>query len=83
MRLLPLLVLSLFACRETGETKYVTDRDEDGIVEDDDCNDEDASVGSPTTYYADYDRDGHGDAATGDAFCERPAGYAETGDDCD
>ncbi|MBM4365878.1 MAG: hypothetical protein FJ102_06650 [Deltaproteobacteria bacterium] len=83
MRLLPLLALSLFACRETGETKYVTDRDEDGIGEDDDCDDEDASVGSPATYYADYDHDGHGDAATGDAYCERPAGYVETGDDCD
>ncbi|MBM4393468.1 MAG: putative metal-binding motif-containing protein, partial [Deltaproteobacteria bacterium] len=83
MRLLPLLALSLFACRETGETKYVTDRDEDGIVEEDDCNDEDASVGTPQTYYADYDRDGHGDAAVSDSYCERPAGYAETGDDCD
>ncbi len=77
------LLLLAFACRETGETKYVTDRDEDGIGEDDDCNDEDASVGSPVTYYADYDHDGHGDAATGDAYCERPAGYVETGDDCD
>ncbi len=83
MRLLPFLALSLFACREAGETKYVTDRDEDGFGEDDDCNDEDASVGGPVTYYADYDHDGHGDLATGDAYCERPAGYVEVGDDCD
>ncbi len=83
MRLLPLATLVLFACENTPETKYVTDRDEDGIAEEDDCNDEDSSVGTPQTYYADIDHDGHGDAAVSDSYCERPVGYVETGDDCD
>ncbi len=77
-----LLLLSL-GCRETGETKFVTDRDEDGVSEDDDCNDEDASIGLPGTYYVDYDHDGYGDDATAESYCERPAGYSDVGGDCD
>ncbi len=77
-----LLLLSL-GCRETGETKFMTDRDEDGVSEDDDCNDEDASIGLPGTYYVDYDHDGYGDDATAESYCERPAGYSDVGGDCD
>ncbi|MBM4391011.1 MAG: putative metal-binding motif-containing protein [Deltaproteobacteria bacterium] len=77
-----LLLLSL-GCRETGETKFVTDRDEDGVSEDDDCNDEDASIGLPGTYYMDYDHDGYGEDSTAESYCERPAGYSEVGGDCD
>ncbi len=83
MRLLPLATFVLFACETTPETKYVTDRDGDGIAEDDDCNDEDAGVGTPQTYYADIDHDGHGDGSVYDSYCDRPVGYVETGDDCD
>jgi large repetitive protein len=85
MRLLLLLALPalLLACRADGSTKYVPDRDGDGINEDEDCDDTDGSVGAATTYYYDGDRDGHGDGTQGDGFCDRPEGYAEVGDDCD
>jgi hypothetical protein len=85
MRTLVLLALPalLFACRAEGTTKYIPDRDGDGINEDEDCDDADPRVGAATTYYYDSDADGHGDAASGDGFCDRPEGYAEVGDDCD
>ncbi len=85
MRLLLLVAipLVLLACRADGTTKYVPDRDSDGVNEDEDCDDTDSSVGAAETYYYDGDRDGHGDPAQGDGFCERPEGYAAVGDDCD
>ena len=84
MRLLVLLALPamMLACRADGTTKYVPDRDGDGVNEEQDCDDTDSSVGAASTYYFDEDRDGHGDADQGDGFCERPEGYAEVGDDC-
>ncbi len=66
------------------------DNDEDlnpGAVElcngvDDDC---DGSVdeGIESTWYADADADGYGDAATTALACERPAGHVPTANDCD
>jgi hypothetical protein len=78
-----LFTLALLACRVEGETKYVPDRDSDGINEETDCDDTDASVGEATTYFFDADRDGHGDPANAENFCEQPEGYALTGEDCD
>ncbi len=85
MRIFSLLALPLFAlaCRSEGETKFIPDRDGDGLNEDEDCDDADPGIGQATTYYYDNDRDGHGDGATGDGFCEQPDGYATVGDDCD
>ena len=39
-----------------------TDEDEDGITADLDCDDTDADIGLPGTYYQDSDGDGFGDA---------------------
>ena len=85
MRVLSLfaLTLSLAACRQDGETKYVPDRDADGLNEDEDCDDSDPDVGLADTWYADADGDGHGDPDSGDSYCERPEGYSDVGDDCD
>ena len=85
MRFLLLLLIPGFlsACRVDGETKYVPDRDGDGLNENEDCDDTDGSAGAATTYYYDGDRDGHGDATRADGFCERPEGFSEVGDDCD
>jgi len=85
MRTTTLLLLSAFtlACREEGSTKFLQDVDEDGVNENDDCDDEDPRIGAAVTYYADADKDGHGDPSSGDSACTRPEGYAEVGDDCD
>ena len=49
---------------------------------DNDCDDQvDEDV--TTTFYADGDGDGFGDAAATSEACFVPEGYAETGDDCD
>ncbi|GDX80025.1 hypothetical protein LBMAG42_18360 [Deltaproteobacteria bacterium] len=85
MRLLLLATFPILAlgCRVEGGTKYIPDRDEDGINEESDCDDGDANIGVADTYYYDGDRDGHGATDGADSFCDRPEGYAEVGDDCD
>ncbi len=52
----------------------------DGL--DNDCDGE-ADEGALTTFYADIDADGFGDASVTVATCEQPAGYVVNGDDCD
>ncbi len=49
---------------------------------DDDC-DGDVDEGVKTTYYADVDGDGWGDAASTTEDCALPTGYAEEAGDCD
>ena len=52
---------------------------------DDDCDgtvDEDSAIDA-TTWYADADGDGYGDATTYTLACDPPTGYVETDDDCD
>ncbi len=86
MRLFLTLAALLFAsgCGPPGTTaKIVTDRDGDGLEGDEDCDDNDAGMGGPSTWYYDADLDGHGDEAQSDSFCERPEGYSDVGDDCD
>ncbi len=48
------------------------DNDCDGVVDD----------GVTTTWFADVDEDGYGDATLPVAACAQPTGYAATGDDC-
>jgi hypothetical protein len=53
-------------------------------LEDNDCDGaiDDGAV-DERTYYDDADSDGYGDADLSVSSCGLPAGYAETGDDCD
>ncbi len=54
----------------------------DGL--DNDCNGTvDDNPTDPTTFYADADSDGYGDAATTEAACTIPAGYVTNSTDCD
>ena len=59
-----------------SETCNDVDDDCDGLVDDDDP---DAAT---STWYLDYDGDGHGGTATTEA-CEAPSGYLATSTDCD
>ena len=54
------------------------DNDCDGDVDDDD-----SDGPSSTTYYADADGDGYGDASTTEDACEAPSGYVDNDEDCD
>jgi hypothetical protein len=59
------------------------DLDEDGFVNANDCNDNDATVSSKITYYVDADKDGFGATATADlCSATAPAGYATNNTDC-
>ena len=49
---------------------------------DNDC-DGDVDEGVTTTYYADVDGDGYGDAGYTQEACARPTGYSATAGDCD
>jgi hypothetical protein len=55
------------------ETCDLKDNDCDGVIDD----------GVQTTYYADQDGDGHGDAQSAAAACSAPNGYVSSSDDCD
>jgi hypothetical protein len=58
-----------------GATEVCDGRDEDcdGVVDD----------GVTTTFYADTDQDGYGDAAVTQQACTAPAGYVANSTDCD
>jgi hypothetical protein len=47
-----------------------------------DCDDANASVTVPTTYYSDVDQDGFGDDATAADFCVTPPSMVAIGGDC-
>lgn len=59
------------------------DDDGDGVSVEDDCDDADATVGAPSTWYEDADGDGVGDAAASEEACAQPSGSVETSGDCD
>ena len=64
-----------------GETEVCdggTDEDCDGLVDD-----ADPSVTGTSTWYADDDGDGYGDAAVIEERCESPVGYVGNAMDCD
>ena len=84
-----LIAALLVACRAGGELEQGTvdtaprDADGDGWAADDDCDDQDASVGGASTWYADADGDGYGDPDTGVDACEAPEGTVADATDCD
>ncbi len=59
------------------------DADGDGITNDVDCNDLNAGIGLTTTWYADTDGDGFGDASDMVSACMQPTGYVVDNTDCD
>ncbi len=76
-----LLLLSLLAC--TGETQEKLDADGDGLLATVDCDDNDAAVGLPGTWYGDGDADGFGNATISVEECAAPQGFVDNADDCD
>jgi len=60
-----------------AETHRGGRKDTDGGV------DNDADCAQPTTFFADTDGDGHGDAASTMSACTQPTGFVTTSDDCD
>ena len=58
------------------------DNDADGVLATDDCDDNDAAVGTATTLYVDGDGDGYGGTTTGTA-CEGTPGFSGVATDCD
>lgn len=56
-----------------------------GVANNTDCNDADASVHSPQTYYRDADGDGFGDPNNATTVCSStpPSGYVSNNSDCD
>jgi len=88
-----LALLCVTACNNKGDTGENnggdgitdnSDRDGDGVTADIDCDDNNPSVLGPTTWYADGDADGFGDAnAESYTVCDRPTGTADNPLDCD
>ncbi|MSP54468.1 MAG: hypothetical protein EXR69_02500 [Myxococcales bacterium] len=83
----PLALLSTallaVACRTPGETKFITDIDNDGVSEEEDCDDSDPNVGAGNTYYVDADGDSYGDPESVETLCAVDGGYSGNSDDCD
>lgn len=76
------LLLLLAGCPSADKGDNITDMDGDGYTSELDCDDADAAIGPPTTWYLDADGDGYGSGDTTTA-CTSPAGYAAAGEDCD
>jgi hypothetical protein len=55
-----------------------TDEDCDGLADDDD-----SSATGQSTWYADADTDGYGDAASTSSACDEPSGHVSDDTDCD
>ncbi len=66
-----------------GQSSIEEDRDGDGVVVQDDCDDTDATIGAATVQYLDADGDGYGVDTVTNAVCGTQTGWAEAGGDCD
>ena len=83
--------LPLLACLLLTGCIWITDGDHDdrmdldgdGLSYDQDCDDNDATIGAASTWYTDADSDGYGDPASATEACEATTGAVITGDDCD
>ena len=82
MRLTLLLFLSACAFITDEQEDARKDPDGDGIPIGTDCDDGDATIGRPGTWYADADGDGFGSSDTVTA-CVPGSGYVDNADDCD
>ncbi|MCP4807857.1 MAG: hypothetical protein GY884_21140 [Proteobacteria bacterium] len=79
-----MILLALACAKETpGIDTSFQDADEDGVEWLDDCDDYDAEVGAPLTWYADTDGDGFGNLATATDACEQPNAFVLDDTDCD
>jgi len=77
------MVMACGAGTEDEAAARRLDRDRDGVLEALDCDDEDADVGAPYGWHADYDGDGHGDPEVVTEGCRRPELHVVGADDCD
>jgi hypothetical protein len=68
---------------DTDPPSFLHDLDGDGVSDDEDCDDRDASVGGPVASWPDQDGDGYGSNATPEYDCVLPAGRAPNTYDCD
>ena len=64
------------------EHDQARDRDGDGVLWPTDCDDQDPTVGEPTSWFYDSDLDGYG-AGTPVASCEALPQHSNRDDDCD
>ncbi|HNH49772.1 MAG TPA: hypothetical protein PKY30_22200, partial [Myxococcota bacterium] len=74
-----LLILALLACTAGPESKE--DADGDGLLSSVDCDDNDAGVGLPSTFYGDGDGDGYGAATISVEECAAPSGFVDNAED--
>jgi len=65
------------------ECTGIGDADMDGVCADVDCDDNDANVGGPQTWYADMDGDGFGDPGNSTEACSQPEDFVVDNTDCD
>ena len=70
----------LVACGETE--KVAVDKDQDGVVEGEDCNDSNPSILGPTDWFLDSDADLFGSSAATIKACAQPSGYVDNELDC-
>src|SRR3989339_508517 len=85
MRFLSVLVVVAGCYGFVGldEEQNANDRDGDGVVHGEDCDDADSYAGEKQTWYPDADGDGYGDmAADGIDSCDDPDGYSLDHTDC-
>ncbi|MBX2800647.1 MAG: putative metal-binding motif-containing protein [Myxococcales bacterium] len=59
------------------------DNDGDGVLRPEDCDDDDASISSPSSFHLDADGDGYGDRDTSIDACAAPEGFVSDATDCD
>ncbi|MSP55305.1 MAG: hypothetical protein EXR69_06850, partial [Myxococcales bacterium] len=80
---LPLLLLA--GCAWIGENTKSDrlDPDGDGVLLDDDCDDQNAAASTVRRWFADSDEDGFGDPSAATDACTQPDGYIADATDCD